>query len=145
MPKFTLHSQLAADTIELGDLPVSKVLLMDDSQYPWLILVPRRHQIQELYQLEKADAEQVQLESLIVSELMMQHFDGDKLNVATLGNLVPQLHIHHIVRFRNDAAWPKPVWGEVKPIVYETSNLDSVASSLRALFSSHTKDFSPLL
>jgi len=133
MPKFTLHSQLAADTIELGDLPVSKVLLMDDSQYPWLILVPRRHQIQELYQLEKADAEQVQLESLIVSELMMQHFDGDKLNVATLGNLVPQLHIHHIVRYRNDAAWPKPVWGAVKPIAYSELEISALSRALKKL------------
>lgn len=133
MTLFKLHPQLAADTIELGDLPICKVLLMNDSQFPWVILVPRRDGIKELYELEAADLQQAQLESISISKILMEHFKGDKLNVATLGNMVPQLHIHHIVRFKNDVAWPKPVWGNTKPLAYEKSALEALSRSLNAL------------
>ena len=136
MSLFTLHPQLAADTIELGNLPVCKVLLINDSQFPWLILVPRRNDISELYELNETDIEKVQHESLAVSKLLMEHFEGDKLNVAALGNLVPQLHIHHIVRFKTDVVWPKPVWGATQPTPYEQSESDKVSTSLKALLSS---------
>ena len=143
MSQFTLHPQLTADSIELGNCPICKVLLINDSNYPWLVLVPRRNDIRELYQLEQADIEQVQRESLEVSKLLMQHFKGDKLNVAALGNLVPQLHIHHIVRFENDAAWPKPIWGVVNAVAYEENDLDKVSELLKALLSSTALQFKP--
>lgn len=133
MTAFSLHPQLAADTIELGDLALNKVLLMNDSQFPWLILVPRRNGITELYDLKDADLKQAQLESVTISKTLMQHFAGDKLNVATLGNMVPQLHIHHIVRFETDLAWPKPVWGAVNPVAYSENKLSELVDTLTDL------------
>lgn len=115
---YQLHSQLSADTITLGELPLCHVLLMNDAQYPWLILVPRRADISEIFQLEAPDRQQLEMESCAVSELLMTHFNGDKLNIGALGNMVPQLHIHHIVRFKTDAAWPKPVWGTLPSLAY---------------------------
>jgi len=106
MPEFTLHSRLAADTIEIGDLPVCRVLLMNDQQFPWLILVPRRASITELYQLKNNDLRQVQEESLLISQLMMQYFNGEKLNTGAIGNLVPQLHLHHINQLKANTATP---------------------------------------
>lgn len=133
MTAFKLHPQLAADTIDLGDLALNKVLLMNDSQFPWLILVPRRDAITELYDLNDVDLKQAQLESIKVSKILMRHFAGDKLNVATIGNVVPQLHIHHVVRHRTDPAWPKPVWGALSPIAYSQRQLDELSSTLTNL------------
>lgn len=114
---FDLHPRLRADTFVLGDLPLSRLLLMDDTQYPWCILVPRRAAIHEIYELDDVDRTQLLAESCMLGEALMKAFHGDKLNVAALGNVVPQLHVHHIVRFEDDAAWPAPVWGRhsVKP------------------------------
>lgn len=108
---FALHPQLAADCFVLGDTPLSRLLLMNDAQYPWCILVPRRTDIREIYQLDAADQRQLLDESTRLGEALMRTFSGDKLNVAALGNRVPQLHLHHVVRRHNDAAWPAPVWG----------------------------------
>ena len=108
---FELNQVLSKDTIALGDMPLSRVLLMNDSNYPWFILVPRQNNIQEIYELEKKQQEQLLKESCFLGKAIMQHFNGDKLNIATIGNIVPQLHLHHIVRFTYDIAWPKPVWG----------------------------------
>lgn len=109
---FELHPQLAKDCLVLGDLPLSQVLLSRDSRYPWLILVPRRLAIREIYELSRADQTQLLAESSAVSQMMMQLYRADKMNVAALGNMVAQLHIHHIARFTVDDAWPKPVWGQ---------------------------------
>ena len=108
---FTLDSRLADDSRILGDFPLSRLLLMRDAQYPWFVLVPRRPGVSEWYQLDEPDREQLFRESLELGEQLMAAFAGDKLNIAALGNLVPQLHVHHIVRYRNDPAWPGPVWG----------------------------------
>lgn len=113
---FALHTQLAKDCVTIGDLPLNRVLLMNDSQYPWLILVPRREDLVELFQLSRIDQQQLLDEIAQVSAALTGHFRADKMNVAALGNVVPQLHVHVIARFQNDAAWPKPVWG-VKPAV----------------------------
>ena len=118
---FKLHPQLKMDTFDIGDLPLCKVLLMNESQFPWLVLVPRRNEISELYQLPDMDITQVNKESLEISRLMMVLFSGDKLNVAALGNLVPQLHIHHIIRHKDDAVWPQPVWGNFTAKPYSES------------------------
>jgi diadenosine tetraphosphate (Ap4A) HIT family hydrolase len=110
---FELHPQLAADTHVAGDWPLSRVLLMNDAQFPWLILVPRRLALREIYELADADQQQLWHESAALGRALMQLFSGDKLNIGALGNLVPQLHVHHIVRRTGDAAWPAPVWGRV--------------------------------
>lgn len=112
MSGFILHPRLAADTAEVLEWPLSRVLLMNDSRFPWVILVPRRDEVRELYELSAVDQSQFLTESIVLGRTLMQHFLGHKLNVAALGNLVPQLHIHHIVRFEHDACWPKPVFGQ---------------------------------
>jgi len=141
MTNFKLAPQLANDTIELGKLTLCKVLLMNDSQFPWIILVPQRANIIELYQLEADDIKQVQAESLIISKLLMQHFNGDKLNTGALGNMVPQLHLHHIVRFKNDPVWPKPVWGNISAIAYSTNEAKTLTNELQALIKTQSTAF----
>jgi diadenosine tetraphosphate (Ap4A) HIT family hydrolase len=109
----TLHPQLQKDCLIIGRLTLCHVLLMNDANYPWLILVPDRDNITEIYQLSEADQAQLIRESSLVAKMLSEHFNADKINIAALGNVVPQLHIHHIARYRHDAAWPKPVWGQV--------------------------------
>jgi len=133
---FKLHPQLFADTVPIGDLPLCRVLLVNDSQYPWLVLVPRRVDILETYQLSEDDQQQLLIESNTLSSLLMNHFNGNKLNVAALGNMVPQLHIHHIVRFTNDPTWPKPVWGMLPSRPYQQGELNSTIHELTKLVSS---------
>lgn len=116
--RFELHPRLAADTFVLGDFPLCRLLLMNDAQYPWFVLVPRRNDIGEIYQLGDADQAQLLRESVLLSRTLMEVFEGHKLNVAALGNVVPQLHLHHIVRFRDDPAWPAPVWNRLPPQPY---------------------------
>lgn len=110
---FVLHPRLAADCFELGDFPLCRLLLMNDAQYPWFILVPRRENAREIYLLAEPDQQMLLRESAQLSGAIMRAFAGEKLNVAALGNLVPQLHVHHVVRFASDPAWPAPVWGRL--------------------------------
>jgi len=111
MAAFELDARLAADTLPFGDFPLCRILLMNDAQYPWWILVPRRVGVREIYELNDTDQSQLLRESVLFGRALMQAYSGEKLNVAALGNVVPQLHIHHVVRFRGDPAWPAPVWG----------------------------------
>jgi diadenosine tetraphosphate (Ap4A) HIT family hydrolase len=115
---FALHPRLAADTFVLGDFPLCRLLLMNDAQYPWFILVPRRAGAREIYLLEEPDQARLLRESAALSRAAMDAFAGDKLNVAALGNVVPQLHLHHVVRHAADPAWPAPVWGRLPPRPY---------------------------
>lgn len=108
---FVLAPQLDADTFEVGDLALSRVLLMNDARFPWVILVPRRSGASELVDLAPADHRALTDEIRQTSTALRELFRPDKLNVAALGNMVPQLHVHVIARFRHDAAWPAPVWG----------------------------------
>ena len=111
--EFVLHQQLANDCFEIMDLPLCKLLLCNDSAYPWFILVPRvAENIRDIYQLDWQQQQQFLNESSMLSELLMQEYAGEKMNVAALGNVVSQLHIHHVVRFTHDACWPKPIWGQ---------------------------------
>ena len=87
-------------------------MLCNDSAYPWFILVPKVDDITDIYQLDWQQQQQLLNESSLLSELVMQAFSGDKMNVAALGNVVEQLHVHHVVRFKNDVSWPKPIWGQ---------------------------------
>lgn len=130
--KFELHELLVRDTKQVIDLPLSKVLLMNDSNYPWLVLVPRVADIQDIYQLEWNEQQQLLNESSMVSEVMLQTFGGDKMNVAALGNVCPQLHVHHIVRSKGDACWPKPVWGAVEAIPYSGEQLSEIIATMKA-------------
>ena len=115
---FQLHPQLAQDTWLVTDLPLCRVLLMNETRYPWVILVPRRQDIREIHELTAMERQQLWQESDQLSRALMKLFKPDKLNIAALGNQVPQLHIHHIARFQTDAAWPAPVWGKFPPQAY---------------------------
>lgn len=108
---FKLHPRLAQDTLTIGDFPLCCLLLMNDANYPWFILVPRRAEMREIFELEYRDQKQLLEESSPLSQVLSKIFQADKLNIAALGNIVPQLHIHHIVRYQTDQAWPNPVWG----------------------------------
>lgn len=115
---WTLHPQLERDTHAAGDLPLSRVLLIDDANYPWLLLVPRRPAIVEIADLPEAERTQLMGEIALASRVLKSITGCDKINVAALGNVVPQLHVHIIARSRSDTAWPKPVWGAVPPKDY---------------------------
>jgi len=118
-----LHPQLARDCVPIGRFPLCRLLLMRDANYPWTILVPDRDGVKEIYRLEETDQRQLLRESSALSEVLVRLFRADKLNIAALGNLVPQLHVHHVVRYRDDAAWPAPVWGRVPPKPYQEEEL----------------------
>ena len=137
MSEFVLHERLAADTELIGDWPLARVLLMNDAHYPWCILVPRRADMREIYQLDTADRSQLLAESCALGQSLMTLFSGDKLNVAALGNMVPQLHMHHIVRFAGDAAWPGPVWGKLPAKAYAAAELTALLVKLRGALAAH--------
>jgi len=109
---FTLHHQLEHDTYWLADLALCRVLLMNNQLFPWVILVPRIENASEIIDLKPEDRSQLMEEISQISLAMKALFKPDKLNVAALGNQVPQLHIHIIARFTQDSAWPNPVWGK---------------------------------
>jgi diadenosine tetraphosphate (Ap4A) HIT family hydrolase len=127
---FFLHPQLAQDTIELADFPLCKLLLCNDSAYPWFILVPKVANISEIYQLDWQQQQQLLNESSLLSELLMQVFAGDKMNVAALGNIVEQLHVHHVIRFKTDAQWPKPIWGQQAATAYSKVEITALKEKL---------------
>jgi diadenosine tetraphosphate (Ap4A) HIT family hydrolase len=130
---FALHPRLAADTVLLRQWPLCCVLLMNDARYPWCVLVPRRADIREIYQLSGADQQQLLRESSALGRALMQAFAGTKLNVAALGNVVAQLHVHHVVRFEHDAAWPGPVWGRHPPQPYDDAGRRTFVERLSPL------------
>jgi diadenosine tetraphosphate (Ap4A) HIT family hydrolase len=117
-PDFVLHERLVADTAVVGDLVLTRVLLMNDSRFPWLILVPRRANIVELFELSDADQAALGAEISRASRMLKAMVAADKINLGALGNLVPQLHVHVVARKRNDLAWPGPVWGHGNPKPY---------------------------
>lgn len=131
---FSLHPRLSADTILLGDFPLCHCLLMNDMHYPWLILVPRIENIREIFELSVRDQQQLLRESSWVSERLAKYFNADKINIGALGNMVPQLHIHHIARYQNDAAWPAPVWGKHPASAYTPENLVMMTERLQQAF-----------
>src|SRR5262245_998352 len=106
MADWTLHSQLTRDTAHLVDLPLSRVLVMNDANYPWLILVPRKADITEIIDLDAGEQAQLMGEVARAARALREVTACHKLNIAALGNMVPQLHVHIIARFRHDAAWP---------------------------------------
>jgi diadenosine tetraphosphate (Ap4A) HIT family hydrolase len=128
---FSLHAQLEKDTYTLGEFPLCRLLLCKDANYPWCILVPKRSDIREIYQLASEDRQQLLDESCVLSQIMAQVFKPIKMNVAALGNQVSQLHLHHIARYEDDPAWPLPIWGQVPAKSYEEGGLKVLKESLR--------------
>lgn len=128
---FTLHPQLERDTVNLGDLPLCRVLIIQDANYPWLLLVPRRHEVIEILDLDEVEQAQLMTETTRVARALKEVTKCDKLNIAALGNVVPQLHVHIIARRKTDAAWPRPVWGAVPPLTHDPEELKLFISAIR--------------
>jgi diadenosine tetraphosphate (Ap4A) HIT family hydrolase len=126
-----LHPQLERDCLVLGRFRLCYLLLARDANYPWFILVPDRADVSEIHQLEEADRLLLLEESVRLARVIETVCRPDKLNIAALGNMVPQLHVHHIARYRNDPAWPAPVWGARQPAPYVESRLAALLEALR--------------
>jgi diadenosine tetraphosphate (Ap4A) HIT family hydrolase len=127
---WSLHPQLHADTVRVCDLALSRLLAMNDANFPWLILVPRRAGVSEIIDLGDEQAALMN-ELALVSRALKDETRCDKLNVAAIGNVVPQLHIHVVARRKDDAAWPKPVWGAVPRRLYEAAAMERFVTAIR--------------
>ncbi|MDO8289126.1 MAG: HIT domain-containing protein [Parvibaculum sp.] len=128
---FRLHERLAADTWTIKDLALSRVLLMNDKRYPWLILVPRRDDLRDFHDVAEADKAALHAEIDHASAVLKELTGAFKINVAAIGNMVPQLHVHVIARFEEDAVWPKPVWGLGEAVPYSPSEVGSLIEKLK--------------
>jgi diadenosine tetraphosphate (Ap4A) HIT family hydrolase len=128
---FRLHDRLAADTYPVGGMTLSRLLLHRDARFPWLILVPERAGIAGLHQLGAADQPALMREIVEVSRALEARFRPDRINVAALGNLVPQLHVHIVARCAGDAAWPGPIWGHGEAAPYAPGAAEALIAELR--------------
>lgn len=137
---YQLHARLAADTLAIGQFELCDVRLMNDARYPWVILVPRKEGLMESYQLSQADQQLLMRESAFVAEQLAELVGADKMNVAALGNVVSQLHIHHIARYKTDACWPAPVWGKGDVIPYQAAEAQAVVQQLTQTFAELLRD-----
>ena len=133
MSTFQLHAQLKQDCFIVGQFELCLVLLLNDSQFPWFILVPQRENIREIFELQNEEQQLLIQESSYFSQQLATIFEAEKLNVAAIGNIVPQLHVHHIVRYQTDKAWPAPVWGKFAATPYTTQQRDSRISKVTAV------------
>jgi diadenosine tetraphosphate (Ap4A) HIT family hydrolase len=133
-----LHPQLEKNCLIIGRFPLCRLLLMLDVNYPWFVLVPDREGITEIHQLTEKDQQQLMRESSYLAGVLEQEFQADKINIAALGNLVPQLHVHHVVRYHDDPAWPHPIWGRVEAKTYCE---EAIAEIIRRLQHIPLKDF----
>lgn len=133
MNHFSLHPRLAADSHLITHLPLCELRLMDDARYPWLILIPRRPAISEVFELSEHDQQQMWREASQLGQALKQQYQGDKINIATLGNMVAQLHLHVILRHQDDPAWPGPVWGQGQAEIYDDARLEQISEELLAL------------
>jgi len=130
---FEMDSRLQQDSLVLGEFPLCRLLLSKDANYPWFILVPKREGVSELFDMSQEDQAQLWKETTGLAEALKGEFAADKMNVATLGNVVSQMHMHVIVRRHGDAAWPAPVWGRVPAVEYGPGQVDAIRQRLRAL------------
>ena len=128
---FTLDPQLERDTVAVGDLPLSRVLLMNDASFPWLIAVPRHAGAVEIFDLSEAERARLMSELALLAQLLKDLTGCDKINVAAIGNLVSQLHVHVVARRRDDPLWPRPVWGAQPPRPYETAKRERLIQAVR--------------
>ncbi len=131
---FILDERLKKDTLKVASWPLSEVLLMNDVRYPWLILVPRVVGVTELHRLNESQQIQLLAESNKLSRVMEAIFDPFKLNIAAIGNVVRQLHIHHVARYEADFAWPAPVWGQGESELYSPVRSEEILTKLRLEF-----------
>ncbi len=129
---FQLHPRLQTDSLAITELQLCELRLLNDSQYPWFILVPKRPDITEIYQLSETDQQLLQQESSLIAKTMAELFKADKMNIAAIGNMVPQLHIHHIARYKTDVAWPAPVWGKFDAVPYSEQQYTKISSQILA-------------
>ncbi len=132
---FKLHPQLEKDCVFVKKLTLCQLLLMNDKQYPWFILVPEIADITEIYQLNAEQRGLLIEESSFLAEHLVNIFQADKINIAAIGNLVPQLHIHHVVRYTNDKAWPAPIWGKYPAEAYSQAFLTERLNLIDSVFS----------
>jgi diadenosine tetraphosphate (Ap4A) HIT family hydrolase len=130
-PAWSLNAQLERDTIDIGDLPLCRVLVIKDANYPWLLVVPRRPDIVEIIDLAEADQAQLMTEISRVARALKDVTRCEKLNIAALGNMVPQLHVHVIARRGGDAAWPRPVWGAAPALALDPGQVEPFIAELR--------------
>ena len=130
---FVLDSRLQQDSLVLGEFALCQLLLSKDANYPWFILVPKRAEVSELFDLDVHEQQQLWQETTLLAEALKASYGADKMNVATLGNVVSQLHMHVIVRQRDDAAWPAPVWGKCPAVAYRDDQLQAVRQRVRGL------------
>ena len=128
---FALHPRLEADTVPIADWSLSRVLLMNDARYPWLILVPRRADATEIFDLDAADRALLVEEAARAARGLKALGGAAKINIGALGNLVPQLHVHVVARSPGDAAWPGPVWGQGAAVPYVPLALETMLTALR--------------
>jgi diadenosine tetraphosphate (Ap4A) HIT family hydrolase len=126
-----LHPQLARDTIVMGDLPLSRVLIVNDANWPWLLLVPRRDDVNEIIDLDEVAQAQLMTEIARIARALKTVTACDKLNIAALGNVVSQLHVHVIARRTGDAGWPKPIWGAAAPLPHDKGELERFTAAIR--------------
>lgn len=138
---FTFDPRLLKDCEVLGKFKLCHVLLMRDANYPWCVLVPDREGLVEVFDLLEADQKQLNIESTTLLKFMKSEFNADKMNVAALGNVVSQCHVHHVVRYENDPAWPAPVWGACPAKDYTDDAIERLAAKLRQGFSKLNLDF----
>ncbi|BBB26513.1 HIT domain-containing protein [Amphritea japonica] len=131
--EFELNARLEQDCITLGDFPLSRLLLLNDANFPWFILVPRRAEVSEVYHLSSADQAQLLHESSFLAENLHDVFDADKMNIAAIGNMVKQLHLHHIVRYESDKVWPAPVWGALPAVPYTDEQVHEIHHKLQMM------------
>lgn len=137
---FTLDPRLEKDTIHLGEFPLCRVLLMNDARYPWVILVPRGVGLTECFQLNEAEQAQLTKESSFVAQSLKELVQADKMNVAALGNVVSQLHVHHVARYQADETWPAPVWGKGQAIPYIEQEQAEICEQLKTVFAELLND-----
>ncbi len=135
MTQFQLHPQLASDTVPILELGLCTILLMNDQTYPWIVMVPRRPDLREMHDLSPGDQLLLMGEITQASKAVQRLFGADKMNVAALGNMVPQLHVHVIARFEHDPAWPGPIWGKVPAVAYPVNELETMAVKLKEVLS----------
>ena len=133
---FQLHPRLQQDCITLGKFDLCQLLMMNDSQYPWFILVPELADITEIYQLNRTERLMLTEESNYLAKNLATLFSADKMNIAAIGNLVPQLHLHHVVRYKTDRDWPAPVWWKFDSIPYTDEQLIATLTRVKAQLTS---------
>lgn len=134
MSSFILDPRLRADTIAVADFQLSRLLLMNERKFPWFILVPRQPNLRELVELDDQQQMCFMQESNAISQCLLEVFAAEKLNIAALGNVVSQLHVHHVARFKSDLCWPNPIWAQFEPEAYSSSEIENVIAKTKAWF-----------